>query len=146
MKKVRIKKLDSRAVAPQYATEGSSGFDLVCLNDTSLPADTWRIIQTGLSFAIPEGFEMQIRSRSGSAVEHGLIVLNQPGTIDSDYRGPVGIVVWNITNVSVTVEAGTRIAQGIICPIERVEFEIVEELETTERGEGGFGSTGYINF
>ena len=97
---------------------------------------------TGISLEIPEGYELQIRSRSGAAIDHGLIVLNQPGTVDSDYRGPIGIVIWNITNVLVTIEAGTRIAQGIISPVVRGEFIEVQELSKTERDQGGFGSTG----
>jgi len=91
---------------------------------------------------VPEGYELQIRSRSGVAIDHGLIVLNQPGTVDSDYRGPLGIVIWNITNIAMTIEEGTRIAQGVICPVVRAEFVQVEELTDTVRGEGGFGSTG----
>jgi dUTP pyrophosphatase len=91
---------------------------------------------------VPEGYELQIRSRSGVAIDHGLIVLNQPGTVDSDYRGPLGIVIWNITNIAMTIEEGTRIAQGVICPVVRAEFVQVEELTNTVRGEGGFGSTG----
>ena len=102
------------------------------------------IVFFGLCFAIqiPEGYEIQIRSRSGAALEHGLIVLNQPGTIDSDYRGPISIMIWNITNKSVIIEAGTRIAQGVLCPVIRANFEEVESLEDTDRGSGGFGSTG----
>ena len=104
--------------------------------------NTWRMVVTGLCFQIPEGYEIQIRSRSGAALEHGLIVLNQPGTIDSDYRGPISIMIWNITNKSVIIEAGTRIAQGVLCPVIRANFEEVESLEDTDRGSGGFGSTG----
>ena len=139
---VKIKKLDSRAIIPEYATLGSAGFDFHCIMDTVVPADTWRMIMPGISMEIPEGYELQIRSRSGAAIDHGLIVLNQPGTVDSDFRGPIGIVIWNITNILVTIEAGTRIAQGVISPIARGEFEEVEELSRTVRDQGGFGSTG----
>lgn len=139
---VKIKKLDSRAIIPEYATLGSAGFDFHCIMDTVVPADTWRMIMPGISMEIPEGYELQIRSRSGAAIDHGLIVLNQPGTVDSDFRGPIGIVIWNITNILVTIEAGTRIAQGIISPVARGEFEEVEELSRTARDQGGFGSTG----
>ena len=91
---------------------------------------------------IPKGYELQIRSRSGAAIDHGLIVLNQPGTVDSDFRGSIGIVIWNITNVLVTIEAGTRIAQGVIAPVVVANFLDVAELSDTTRGSGGFGSTG----
>ena len=139
---VKVKLLDNRARVPRYATSGSSGFDFYCEVPTPIPPNTWRMIVTGLCFEIPEGYEIQIRSRSGAALEHGLIVLNQPGTIDSDYRGPVSIMIWNVTNKGVTVEAGTRIAQGVLCPILKAEFQEVNELSSTERGSGGFGSTG----
>ena len=139
---IKIKKLDSRAIIPEYATIGSAGFDFHCIMDTEVPADTWRMIIPGFSMEIPDGYELQIRSRSGAAIDHGLIVLNQPGTVDSDFRGPIGIVIWNITNIPVTIEAGTRIAQGVISPVVRGEFIEVEELTRTERDQGSFGSTG----
>ena len=139
---IKIKILDSRAIIPKYSTTGSAGFDFHCITDTEVPADTWRMIIPGFSLEIPEGYELQIRSRSGAAIDHGLIVLNQPGTVDSDFRGPIGIVIWNITNIPVTIEAGTRIAQGIISPVVKGEFIQVEELSHTERDQGGFGSTG----
>ena len=139
---IKIKKLDSRAIIPEYATIGSAGFDFHCIMNTEVPADTWRMVMPGFSIEIPEGYELQIRSRSGAAIDHGLIVLNQPGTVDSDFRGPIGIVIWNITNIPVTIEAGTRIAQGVLSPVVRGEFEEVEELSRTARDQGGFGSTG----
>ena len=142
METIKVKILDSRAKIPQYATSGSSGFDFYCETDTPIPSNTWRMVVTGLCFQIPDGYEIQIRSRSGAALEHGLIVLNQPGTIDSDYRGPISIMIWNITNKSVIIEAGSRIAQGVLCPVIRANFEEVESLEDTDRGSGGFGSTG----
>lgn len=140
--KIKVKRIDSRSKIPEYATPGSSGFDFFCLMDTVLPPNTWRMIQTGLSMEIPEGFEIQIRSRSSAALEHGIIILNQPGTIDSDYRGPIGLITWNTTNIAMTVERDTRIAQGVLCPVLKAEFEEVPELSKSERGEGGFGSTG----
>lgn len=139
---VKVKLLDNRARVPSYATSGSSGFDFYCETDTPIPSNTWRMIVTGLCFEVPEGYEIQIRSRSGAALEHGLIILNQPGTIDSDYRGPITLIVWNVTNKGVTVEAGTRIAQGVLCPIVKADFQEVLELNSTERGSEGFGSTG----
>ena len=139
---VKVKRVDSRAIIPTYATDGSSGFDFYCIMDTLVPANTWRIIFPGLSMEIPKGYELQIRSRSGAAIDHGLIVLNKPGTVDSDFRGSIGIVIWNITNVLVTIEAGTRIAQGVIAPVVVANFLDVAELSDTTRGSGGFGSTG----
>ena len=139
---VKVKRVDSRAIIPTYATDGSSGFDFYCIMDTLVRANTWRIIFPGLSMEIPKGYELQIRSRSGAAIDHGLIVLNQPGTVDSDFRGSIGIVIWNITNVLVTIEAGTRIAQGVIAPVVVANFLDVAELSDTTRGSGGFGSTG----
>lgn len=140
--KIKVKRIDSRSRIPEYSTSGSSGFDFYCLMDTVLPPNTWRIIQTGLSMEIPEGYEIQIRSRSSAALEHGIIILNQPGTIDSDYRGPIGLITWNTTNITMTVERDTRIAQGVLCPVIKAEFEEVQELSTSDRGIGGFGSTG----
>ena len=140
--KVKIKRIDNRAQIPQYSTKGSSGFDFYCLYDTVLTPNTWKIIQTGLAMEIPPGYEIQIRSRSGAAMEHGLIILNQPGTIDSDYRGPIGLITWNITNRTYTIEGGTRIAQGVLCPVVEAEFEEVDILTDSLRAEGGFGSTG----
>jgi dUTP pyrophosphatase len=142
MVQIKVKITDRKATIPTYATSGSSGFDFYCISETLIPPNTWRMIIPGFNVQVPEGYELQIRSRSGVAIDHGLIVLNQPGTVDSDYRGPLGIVIWNITNIAMTIEEGTRIAQGVICPVVRAEFVEVEELTNTVRGEGGFGSTG----
>ena len=139
--KVRIKKLHSDATIPTYAKDGDAGMDLTTVSEPKI-TETYIEYDTGLAMEIPKGYELQIRSRSGAAIDHGLIVLNQPGTVDSDFRGSIGIVIWNITNVLVTIEAGTRIAQGVIAPVVVANFLDVAELSDTTRGSGGFGSTG----
>ena len=144
MIKVLIKKLNPKVQLPKYKTIGSSGMDLMALIENPIIIEPQKsaLIPTGLSIAIPEDTEVQIRPRSGLAVKSSISVLNTPGTIDSDYRGPISIMIWNITNKSVIIEAGTRIAQGVLCPVIRANFEEEESLEDTDRGSGGFGSTG----
>ena len=132
---------------PEYKSAGASGFDLVIIHNTKLRAGETQYVHTGLFFEIPEGFEMQIRSRSGIARDLGLIVLNQPGTIDSDYRGEIRVLLYNISRKTLLVEEGTRIAQGVICPVMQVQFEEVRDifdLASTTRGSNGLGSTGKV--
>lgn len=144
---VKIKKLHPDAVIPKYQTSGSAGFDLHALEDVDVyPGDTV-IVKTGLSFQIPQGYEMQIRPRSGVSYKTKIRISNSPGTIDSDYIGEVGILVDNINfigdkRVPHPIKKGERIAQGVICPVIQVKFEEVEKLSQTERGSGGFGHTG----
>ena len=138
---IHVKSLDGKAVPPVYATEGSAGFDLVAAEGVTIMPGAWTLIGTRLAVAVPEGYELQIRSRSGMA-KKGLIVLNQPGTLDSDYRGEIGILLFNVSLGSQTIVAGDRIAQGVICPVIRADFRLVEELNETLRGAGGYGSTG----
>ena len=129
---------------PQYATNGSAGMDLRANIENPIlikPLDR-KLIPTGLHIALPEGYEAQIRPRRGLAIKHGITCLNTPGTIDSDYRGDVGVILVNLSNEDYVVQPGERIAQMIINKYERVEFEVVETLDETERGEGGFGHTG----
>ena len=129
---------------PAYATAGSAGCDLRAAIEASLlilPGGRVRI-PTGLAVAIPEGYEGQVRIRSGLAYNQGLAVLNAPGTIDSDYRGEIQVIVANLGSEPVTLERGERIAQIIFAPVARARFEQVRELPSTHRGEGGFGSTG----
>lgn len=137
---LKIKKLHNDAVMPSYATDGSAGFDLSALEEVLIYAGQTLIVKTGLSFAIPKGYEMQIRPRSGVTVKTKLRVAL--GTIDSDYRGEVGIIVDNIGDDLKRIGKGERIAQAIISPIIQATFEQVTELDDTERGTGGFGSTG----
>lgn len=128
---------------PQYQTEGAVGFDLQANESTVIEPGQRDLISTGLYLSIPKGYEGQIRPRSGLAINAGITVLNTPGTIDSDYRGEIKIILYNSsTNFTLNINPGDRIAQLVISPIQKVELEEVEELDSTERGEGGFGSTG----
>lgn len=132
------------AVAPEYASRGSAGADLRAFIDDPiiLHPNERTLIPTGLSLEIPDGWEGQVRPRSGLAVKHGVTVLNSPGTIDADYRGEVKVILINTGTESFTVQPGDRIAQLIITPVYRVTFKSVASLQETTRGAGGFGSTG----
>jgi len=140
---VKCRKVHSDAKIPRYATLGSSGFDFYTIEDVVLHKGQTVVLRTGLAFEIPMGFEMQIRPRSGISCKTKIRIANSPGSIDSDFRDEVGIIVERIddSDFPVTIEKGTRIAQGVIGAVFKVEFEEAEELNTTER-EGGFGSTG----
>ena len=131
---------------PQYETAGAAGFDLrACLPDRgriTLAPGQRALVPTGLRVAVAEGYEMQIRPRSGLALKHGLTLPNSPGTIDSDYRGPLGVIVMNAGQEQITLDHGDRIAQGVIAPVVQAQFVVVEQLDNTARGTGGFGSTG----
>lgn len=129
---------------PAYATPQSAGLDLRANIDSSIvlqPLER-RLVPTGLRIALPEGFEAQIRPRSGLALKHGITVLNSPGTIDADYRGEIGVILVNLSDKTFIVNPGERIAQMVVARYERVEWDEVAELDSTDRGEGGFGSTG----
>ena len=129
---------------PQYATKLSAGMDLRANIDepiTLKPLES-RLIPTGLHIALPEGYEAQVRPRSGLALKKGITVLNTPGTVDADYRGEVGVVLINLSQEDFVVEDGERIAQMVIARHEQTDFELVEVLDETERGEGGYGHTG----
>ena len=162
---VKIVRLSDDAVVPEYATIGSAGFDLVCIEPVVLTPFKPVLVKTGLKVQIPRGFELQVRPRSGLALKEGITVLNTPGTVDSDYRGEVCVILqWNGYNPHLEMtgdsaqesicpecrffkrfkylDKGTRIAQGVIANTYHARFEVVEELDETERGEGGFGSTG----
>ena len=144
MKKILIKRLSKNVELPKYETIGSSGMDLSANLETSIniePGET-ALIPTGLSVSIPEHLEIQIRPRSGLASKKKITVLNSPGTIDSDYRGEIKVLLINHGKSIFTIEKGVRIAQMVICPIIKASLEEVEDLESTKRGEGGFGSTG----
>jgi dUTP pyrophosphatase len=129
---------------PKYATPGSSGMDLIAALDS--PKILWRgdrtIIPTGIAIELPDGFEAQVRPRSGLAAKNGLTVLNSPGTVDSDYRNEIGVILINFGKKSFKIIPGMRIAQLVICPVQKVEIIKVEELGDSERGLNGFGSTG----
>jgi len=129
---------------PQYATAGSAGMDLYSNIETSITIQpgTRLIVPTGVYIILPKGYEAQIRSRSGLAAKHGICVLNSPGTIDSDYRGEIAVILHNSGDQNYTVSPGDRIAQMVVARYETVVWEEVTKLNTSERGEGGFGSTG----
>ena len=129
---------------PAYATPQSAGMDLRANLDAPImlhPMER-RLIPTGLHIALPEGYEAQVRPRSGLALKHGLTVLNTPGTIDADYRGEIGVVLINLSQEDFVINDGERIAQMVIARHEQGDFVVVEELDETERGEGGYGHTG----
>jgi dUTP diphosphatase len=142
---VRVQKRFANAVLPKQATTGAAGMDLhayVPEGFVYIQPGRRTMINTGIAVAIPPGFEGQVRPRSGTALKHGITVLNTPGTIDSDYRGPVGVIVINHGTDSFKVSDGDRIAQLVIVELPTVELLEVEELDETVRGDGGFGSTG----
>ena len=129
---------------PKYQTSQSAGMDLRANIDAPIlikPLDR-KLIPTGLHIALPEGYEAQIRPRSGLSIKNGITIINTPGTIDPDYTGDVGVILVNISNKDFVVQPGDRIAQMVINKFEQAEFEVVEELDETERGEGGYGHTG----
>ena len=131
---------------PSYESAGAAGADLRAnLPDrgfVELAPGARGLVPTGLRLAIPGGYEVQIRPRSGLALKHGVTLLNSPGTIDSDYRGPLGVIVMNAGQKPFRIEHGMRIAQMVVAPVVQAEFELAESLDDTARGEGGFGSTG----
>jgi len=141
-KEVKITKLDEKAIIPKYQTKGSAGFDLCSLIDYKLVIGEMKLIPTGLAVEIPEGTELQIRPRSGLAKNHRITLMNSPGTLDSDYRGPIGIMLINHGHDHFYIKAGDRIAQGVLGPVYQAVFNEVEDLSVTERGAGGYGSTG----
>jgi len=129
---------------PSYATVSSAGLDLKAVLDqvVSLRPLERKIIGTGLKIALPEGYEAQVRPRSGLAAKHGITVLNAPGTIDADYRGEIGVILVNLSNEVVEISPGERIAQLVVAQYTQVDWQPVEALDSTARGAGGFGSTG----
>lgn len=142
---VKIKIVNrGRQQLPAYATELSAGMDLRANIDESITLNPMerRIIPTGLYMALPPGYEAQVRPRSGLAFKHGITVLNSPGTIDADYRGEIGVLLVNLSNEPFVITEGERIAQMVIARHEQRQFEVVDELDQTERGEGGYGHTG----
>ncbi|MFC6620916.1 dUTP diphosphatase [Novosphingobium panipatense] len=129
---------------PAYATEGAAGMDVVSAEDVTLPPGGRHAVATGLSFAIPHGYEVQVRPRSGLALKHGITVPNTPGTIDSDYRGELKVILINHGAEAFDIRRGDRVAQLVLAPVTRASWVEVDELDATMRGEGGFGSTGGV--
>ena len=144
MTKIQIKKLSNTVSIPKYETAGSSGMDIAAHieNNIIINPGEKALVSTGLSVAIPKGYEIQIRPRSGLAAKKSITVLNTPGTIDADYRGEIKVILINHSKEKFIIENGDRIAQMVVCPVIQAELEEVTELSNTERGSGGFGSTG----
>ena len=144
MIEILIKRLSKNVNLPKYETEGSSGMDLAAdiTSTINIKPGESSIIPTGISVSIPVNYEIQIRPRSGLAAKNQISVLNTPGTIDADYRGEIKVILINLGNKTFKVEKGLRIAQMVLCPIEKAKIKEVEDLEKTDRGSGGFGSTG----
>lgn len=130
---------------PKYETKGAAGFDLTADHDAEIEPGKMVKVDSGLRVDIPEGFEIQVRSRSGLAYKKQVFVLNSPGTIDSDYRGIIGVLLFNAGDETFKVEKGDRIAQAVLCPVYQADLEQVKDLDDTDRGEGGFGHTGTRN-
>lgn len=157
-KVIKVKMLHEDAIIPTYATPGSAGFDLCCVENITINPGETVPIPTGLAFEIPEGYEIQIRPRSGHSLKTKLRVANSPGTIDADYRGEVKVIMENTDYVRavvsqghdlgadggypISIKKGTKIAQAVLCYVPKMKFEVVEALSDTKRGGGGFGSTG----
>ena len=127
---------------PDYATTGAAGMDVLAAEDVTLEPGARHAVATGLAMAIPPGYEIQVRPRSGLALKHGISVPNAPGTIDSDYRGELKVILINLGNAPFEVRRGDRVAQLVLAPVVRASWLKVDELDETARGEGGFGSTG----
>lgn len=144
MTKILIKRITKQVALPKYETTGSSGMDIAAFLEypIKLKPNEKTIVPTGLTLGIPSGFEIQIRPRSGLAAKNSITVLNTPGTIDSDYRGEIKVILFNLGKETFEIVNGLRIAQMVLCPIVQADFEEVEDLSKTLRGEGGFGSTG----
>ena len=144
MTKILIKRLSKNVPLPKYETDGSSGMDLSANIEKNVDIKPGKsaIIPTGLSVSIPKNFEIQIRPRSGLAAKNQITVLNTPGTIDADYRGELKVILINLSDKTFIVKKGLRIAQMVLCPIIKAKLKEVNTLDDTERGSGGFGSTG----
>lgn len=127
---------------PAYATSGAAGMDVVSAEDVTLAPGARHAVATGLAMAIPQGYEIQVRPRSGLALKHGITVPNTPGTIDSDYRGELKVILINLGTEPFVIARGDRVAQLVLAPVVQAAWDEVAELGATERGEGGFGSTG----
>ena len=139
---LKILTLNPAAIIPNYAHPGDAGLDLFGIEETEiLPGET-QLIKTGIAIALPPGYEAQIRPRSGLALKHSITVLNSPGTIDAGYRGEIGVILINHGKKSFSVIPGMKIAQMVICSVIQAQVKVVEELNATTRGSGGFGSTG----
>ena len=144
MTKIQIKKLSNEVITPKYETSGSSGMDIAAHIEEKIVINPGEksLVSTGFSLAIPKGYEVQIRPRSGLAAKKNITVLNTPGTIGADYRGEIKVILINLGKEKFIIENGERIAQMVVCPVVQAKLEEVKELSDTVRGSSGFGSTG----
>ncbi len=144
MLKIDIQKIHPSAIIPEYATPGDSGADLYAIERTVIEPGDVAGVRTGIKLRVPEGYEAQVRPKSGLALKHKLTVMNTPGTIDSGFRGEILVIIINHGRTAYTIDAGTKIAQLVLCAVERAEFQEVDDIsaQETARGAGGFGSTG----
>lgn len=139
---VKIKTLHKDAVVPEYKTKGAAGLDLTTIESATIVGGDTVLLKTGLAMAVPEGYEAQVRPRSGMSLKTKVRISNAPGTLDSDYRGEIGVIIDNTGINPISIEKGERVAQLVFNKIETARFKVVDNLDDTERGEGGFGSTG----
>ncbi|WP_208391545.1 dUTP diphosphatase [Helicobacter pylori] len=140
--KIKIQKIHPNALVPEYQTEGSSGFDLHAVEEVTIKSHSVGLVKIGICLSLEAGYELQVRTRSGLALNHQVMVLNSPGTVDNDYRGEIKVILANLSDKDFKVQVGDRIAQGVVQKTYKAEFIECERLDETSRGSGGFGSTG----
>ncbi len=140
--KIKIKKVHPEAIIPHYVHEGDAGMDVYSIEECTLNSQEIKLVKTGLAFEIPKGYEIQVRPKSGLALKHGITLTNSPGTLDSGYRGELGVILQNEGKNTYEVKKGEKIAQIVLAKYEEAEIEEVNEISETSRGDGGFGSTG----
>ncbi|GAA7404905.1 dUTP diphosphatase [Helicobacter pylori] len=140
--KIKIQKIHPNALIPKYQTEGSSGFDLHAVEEVMIKSHSVGLVKIGICLSLEVGYELQVRTRSGLALNHQVMVLNSPGTVDNDYRGEIKVILANLSDKDFKVQVGDRIAQGVVQKTYKAEFIECERLDETSRGSGGFGSTG----
>ncbi|GAA7718243.1 dUTP diphosphatase [Helicobacter pylori] len=140
--KIKIQKTHPNALIPKYQTEGSSGFDLHAVEEVMIKSHSVGLVKIGICLSLEVGYELQVRTRSGLALNHQVMVLNSPGTVDNDYRGEIKVILANFSDKDFKVQVGDRIAQGVVQKTYKAEFIECERLDETSRGSGGFGSTG----
>ncbi|WP_120866626.1 dUTP diphosphatase [Helicobacter pylori] len=140
--KIKIQKIHPNALIPKYQSEGSSGFDLHAVEEVTIKPHSVGLVKIGICLSLEAGYELQVRTRSGLALNHQVMVLNSPGTVDNDYRGEIKVILANLSDKDFKVQIGDRIAQGVVQKTYKAEFIECERLDETSRGSGGFGSTG----
>lgn len=140
--KIKIQKIHPNALIPKYQTEGSSGFDLHAVEEVVIKPHSVGLVKIGICLSLEVGYELQVRTRSGLALNHQVMVLNSPGTVDNDYRGEIKVILANLSDKDFKVQVGDRIAQGVVQKTYKAEFIECERLDETSRGSGGFGNTG----